>query len=472
MDFSIQYLSFFVIQPEGGGSAGTKAYKHYQTLDGEAYAYSEIKHFLDGEFARIAKRKVEKNPSSEHAPTKIGRFIVEPGHEPGSNPNYNLFQRLRTAVTRDEFLWGCDEMVRIYMDTSAVRGGAMIFATAKLNQYFDEPFVFVMKCDFEPKVARIADEKSLIAQVDMAISARNIKSIQYPFMPEEGILEELELKVHQASHARYFEDFLKYVSYEKSMPEIVSEQVLTMVSQYMEHKWQGAGPADEDVQHDAGYEAQPLQPSDGGYGEHSPERETVLHAEPFREAAATGGSMHAVEEAGDEAQDRLHMQQPPWDGQADDRPSSASSGGYAASTSAPSPSSRLQQERQSFEVWAARDKRDLQETWGHEQVLEAAALLTEQKDDLELKFKLGGISVKALLADYGCRLHIARHNGKYVVLIEGDQFEFDKGMSPIELLSPEPIEQVIRRIGESDGNAGADAPQFTQSQYEGDKPPW
>jgi len=350
--------------------------------------------------------------------------------------------------------------------------------------------VFVMKCDFEPKVARIADEKSLIAQVDMAISARNIKSIQYPFMPEEGILEELELKVHQASHARYFEDFLKYVSYEKSMPEIVSEQVLTMVNQFMEHKWQGADEGDETLRNVAGYGAQPLQSPDGGYGDQSAdagyeaqfrqpegsgydgfaagEQGAALHADP---SPMAGGAMHAVdEEPGGGAQDRLRMQQSPWDEHA------VASGGYAASGSAPAPNSRLQQEKQSFEVWAARDKRDLQETWGHEQVLEAAALLTGQKDDLELKFKLGGISVKALLADYGCRLHIARHNGKYVVLIEGDQFEFDKGMSPIELLSPEPIEQVINRIGESDGDAGADtaASQYTQSQsaYEGDKPPW
>jgi hypothetical protein len=37
--------------------------------------------------------------------------------------------------------------------------------------------------------------------------------ISYPFMPEEGILEEHELKINQSSHARYFEDFLKYVEY-------------------------------------------------------------------------------------------------------------------------------------------------------------------------------------------------------------------------------------------------------------------
>jgi len=40
----------------------------------------------------------------------------------------------------------------------------------------DEPCVFIMKCDFE--------------------------------LPEEGRVEEWELKIHQFSHARYFENFL------------------------------------------------------------------------------------------------------------------------------------------------------------------------------------------------------------------------------------------------------------------------
>jgi hypothetical protein len=348
MNFTVQYLSFFVIQAEGD----SRGYKHYRTLDAESYLTSEIRQFLDGEFARIVKRKVEKNPDSEHAPTKIGRFHVEPGHELSSNPNYNLFQRLRTAGNKDEFLNYCDDLIRTYMDTSAVRGGALIVASAKLTQFFDEPFIFVLKCDFEQKVVRIADERTLIAQVDMAISARNMKSIQYPFMPEEGMLEEYELKIHQASHARYFEDFLKFVTYEKSMPEIVGEQVYSMVKQYIEEKWQD----------------------------------------------------QAAEER--------------------------------------------QEEEERLQVWAASEKRDLQERWEHEQVVEAAVQLTVHKQDLELKFKLDHISVKGFLADYGGQIHIAQENGRYVVLIEGDLFQFDKGVSPIELLKPEKLDDVIRRIRE------------------------
>ena len=34
-------------------------------------------------------------------------------------------------------------------------------------------------------------------------------------MPEEGMIEESEMKIHEASHAHCFKDFLKYVEYMK-----------------------------------------------------------------------------------------------------------------------------------------------------------------------------------------------------------------------------------------------------------------
>ncbi|KIL36602.1 hypothetical protein SD71_06150 [Cohnella kolymensis] len=341
---------FFVIRSEGTDPDGPKKYKHYQTLTHEEYQDSELRTFLDSEFKRIAKRKAEVNPAAEQVPTKIGRFIVEPGHELTSNPNYNLFQRLRTAADKNEFHHSADDLLRIYMDTNAVRGGAFILALGKLNELFDEPFLFLLKCDFESNIARISDEKSLISHVEMAISARNIKSIQYPHMPEEGMLEEWELKIHQASHARYFEEFLKYVTYEKSKPEIVNEQVMGLVHQFMEDKWQ--------------------------------------------------------------------------DSQVEER----------------------RQEEQQLEVWAASEKRELQEKWAHEHVLEAAAQIIEHQPELELKFKLGDVAVKGLMADYGESIHIARMNGRYVVLIEGESFQFDRGVSPIELLHPEDLGDVLRRM--------------------------
>ncbi|WP_156739210.1 DUF3900 domain-containing protein [Paenibacillus oryzae] len=352
MDLRMQYLSFFVIMNDGeDSSASGRRFKHYQTMDADDYEDSELKRFLDEEFVRIIKRKAERNPNTPNAPTKIGRFMVEPGYELGSNGNYNLFQRLREADTQERYIGIADELVRIYMDTSAVRGGAFIIARAQLHTYFNEPFLLLLKCDFEPKIARIADEKNLISHVEMAISARSIKSIQYPHMPEEGMLEPWELKIHQASHARYFEDFLKYVSYEKPLPEVIGEQVVEMVHQFIADKWQ--------------------------------------------------------EEEGTERS----------------------------------------QEENAVELWAASEKRELQEWWSQEQVETAAAALVEQKPDLPFAFKLGGVTVKGLLSDFGGAIHFARHNGKYVAVIEGDAFLFEKGMSPVELLNPGELEDLLPVIG-------------------------
>lgn len=353
MDLRMQFLSFFVIQSESekGTSGSFKAFKHYQTMDGDEYEDSALKQFLDEEFIKIVKRKAERHPNAPNPPTKVGMFIVEPGYELGSNPNYNLFQRIREADSKERFHSLSDELIRIYMDTSAVRGGAFIVALSTLNTFFDEPFLFILKCDFEPKIARIADERQLISEVEMAISARSIKSIQYPHMEQDGLLERWELKIHQASHARYFEDFLKYVSYEKPIPEVMSEQVVEMVHQFIDTKWQDT---------------------------------------------------ESVERA---------------------------------------------QEEQAVELWAASEKRELQEWWSPEQVIEANASLIQQKEDLTMSFKLGNVTVKGLLSDFGGTVHLAKHNGKYVVVIEGDGIQFEKGMSPIELLAPPELEDIIPIIG-------------------------
>ncbi len=373
MKFSVQFLSFFVIHNEGSDPDGPKKYKHYQTLTHEEYQDSELKAFLDGEFKRIAKRKAEINAVSENVPTKIGRFIVEPGYDLTSNPNYNLFQRLRTANDKVEFHNFSDDVLRLYMDTNSVRGGAFVMATAKLNELYDDPFLFLFKCDFESKIARVSDERSLITQVEMAINAKNIKAIQYPHMPEEGMVEEWELKIHQASHARYFEDFLKYVSYEKSKPEIVADQVMEMVHQYMETKWQAA---------------------DIPYYDAVPEAEEEAAGAPVTEEVAA-----------------------------------------------------MRQEKQQFDVWAAGEKRELQEKWSHDHVVEATKQLVELQPDLELRFKLDDILIKGHMEDYGGNIHIAKMNGRYVVLIEGDSFQFEKGVSPIELLHPEEMQDVLQRVG-------------------------
>lgn len=250
MDFEIKFLSFYVIQVEGKDEQANKQFKHFQTLDTEEFEESELKDFLDGELKKIVKRKAERHPQSEQAPTKIGHFITEPGHELDSNPNYNLFNRARLADTKEAFIEASEQFVRTYLDTSAVRGGVFIVASAVPRKYFEDKFVFMMKCDFEPKVARISDASSLIKKVEMAITTKNMKSIQYPYMPEEGMTEEHELKIHQASHARYFEDFLKFVEYGESMPEIMKNQVMNMVQEHVYETFEENSEELQQFEHD------------------------------------------------------------------------------------------------------------------------------------------------------------------------------------------------------------------------------
>ncbi|GGH80682.1 hypothetical protein JOD43_002529 [Pullulanibacillus pueri] len=349
MDFDIIYLSFFVINVEGNEEQAIKSFKYFQTLDQQSYEESQLKDFLNGELLKISKRKVDRHPKTEQVPTKIGRFIVEPGHELSSNPNFNQFQAIRHAESLEEFKQGAEQMVRTYLDTSAVRGGVFLVALAKLNKYFDEPFVFILKCDFEAKVASISDESSLIRNIDRAITTKNMKSIMYPFMPEEGMVEEAELKLHQASHARYFEDFLRFVEYGESMPTIVKNQMLNMAEEHIKESFEAE--SEEREQH-----------------------ETML---------------------------------------AD---------------------------------WAESTEREIKETWSTDQVQEATATLVEQKPDLDLKVNLDHVFVKALLSDFGETVHLAKLNGKYVMMIESDSVVFNKGYSPVEFLKPDSFEKVVKRI--------------------------
>ncbi|MGG3574100.1 DUF3900 domain-containing protein [Bacillus gobiensis] len=349
MDFQIRFLSFYVIHIEGKDEQANKRFKHFQTLDSDEFDKSELKDFLDGELKKIVKRKSERHPKSEQVPTKIGHFVVEPGHELDSNPNYNLFHRTRFADTKEQFNEMSEQFVRTYLDTSAVRGGAFLVASAVPRKYYDDSFVFIMKCDFEPKVASIADETSLIKKVEMAITTKNMKSIQYPYMPEEGMVEEGELKIHQASHARYFEDFLKYVEYGESMPEIMKSQVIDMVQEHV-------------------YET---------YEENSEE---------------------------------------------------------------------LQQFEQDMEIWEASPKREIQERLTTDQVVEATAQIVEHTPEAEVKMKLGETEIKGLLADFGENIHLAKINGRYVLLVEADGISFEKGFSPIEFHRPEGLYEVIERI--------------------------
>ncbi|WP_270182356.1 DUF3900 domain-containing protein [Alkalihalobacillus sp. CinArs1] len=347
MEFSMNYLSFYLV--EGPKENEEAQYKHFQTLDEVTYTDSPLKSFLDGELAKITKRKVDRHAKSEGAPTKIGRFMVEPGHELTSNPNFNLFHRARYSETADDFESEADQIVQMYLDTSAIRGGVLIVASAKLTKLFDDPFLFIMKCDFEPKVATITNEDTLIENIEMAITTKNMKSVQYPYMPEEGMIDSAEVKVHQSSHARYFEDFLKWVEYEKSMPEIVKTQTMDIVQDHIQETFQ-------------------------------PESE------------------------------------------------------------------EKEQFEQVMEEWAASPKRELQEHFTTEQVVEATSQIVEQSPDVEWKLKLDHVSVKAMLSDFGESIHLAKVNGKYVLAIEADSITFEKGFSPIEFHKPDSLQEVVERI--------------------------
>ncbi len=60
--------------------------------------------------------------------------------------------------------------------------------------------------------------------------------------------------------------------------------------------------------------------------------------------------------------------------------------------------------------------------------------------------KLGNTYIKGLLADFGDSIHLGKINGKYVLMIESDTIEFDKGVSPIEFHRPDDLQVLIEKI--------------------------
>lgn len=351
MRIHVNVLSFSVIFDQGAEGRSYKHYKRYPTLDASEYEESQIRLFLHGEFAKMLKRRVDVHPLRSQTPTKIGHFIVEPGHELNSNPNYNLFHRLRTADSLEDFEEASDNLLRAYTETRAVREGAFIIVQATAEgQGSTDPFIFVIKCDLEPTIARISDERELISKVDKAISSRNVKMIQYPHMPEDGMLDDCMIKVHQASHAHYFEDFLKFIVFEQPLNDVIKEKLLSQV------------------------------------------------------------------------QDRIEQTYPD-----------------------PTDEGRIQEENDA-ELWSVCETRELQHKWKPEQVKASAEQLLELKPDLDVRVKLESSSVQAKLADFATKFHIAKLGNQYVIVLQGQDLQFDKGFSSIELLQPESLEQLTHRL--------------------------
>lgn len=232
MNFEIEWLHFTVLEA-AEDDASVKQIRMQKLLTADEYRSSELRSFLDGEFTRIAKRKVESNPRTQSSPTKLGQFVLVEGHSLESNPNYALFQQLLGASTSDGVNQHCREMLQSYLRTSQVRGGVLLLVKTRLER-FDDRFLFLLKCDFEQKTAVITDERSLINNVQMAINAKNMKSIMFPLLLEEGMVDPYHVKIHQFSHARYFEEFLKYIDYPQTVTELVSQEVISLARQHIE----------------------------------------------------------------------------------------------------------------------------------------------------------------------------------------------------------------------------------------------
>ncbi|EJL39485.1 hypothetical protein BAG01nite_33740 [Brevibacillus agri] len=371
MNFIIDWLSFYLIeQPEE--EDGIKQVRMTRYLGHDEYQRSELRDFLDGEFARIAKRKVEMNPKTEGTPTKLGQFVVEPGHPLDSNPNYALLNRLLAAETPGESKEPCQELVQSYLRTSQVRGGVLIVVRTRL-ELLDERYVFILKCDFEQKTAVITDEKSLISNVRMAINAKNMKSLMYPYMIESGMNDPYHVKIHQFSHARYFEEFLRFIEYPQTVTQLVSDEVISLARQHIEYT----------------------------YPEESEERV---------------------------------------------------------------------REEEAIELIAASPKRELAEKWEHETVMEAMHIITDRQPEVELKFKLDHMQIRTLLADYGSNLHIAKVNGRYLVVLEGEQLQFERGVSPVEFAKPKSLAEVVKEIEERSSHYAQ--PMVSMPSAVDDTPPW
>ncbi|WP_286182181.1 DUF3898 domain-containing protein [Peribacillus sp. JNUCC41] len=72
--------------------------------------------------------------------------------------------------------------------------------------------------------------------------------------------------------------------------------------------------------------------------------------------------------------------------------------------------------------------------------------LSRDTPEAELRMKLGSTSIKGLLADFGDSIHLGKINGKYVLMIESNTIEFDKGVSPIEFHGPDELQVLIEKI--------------------------
>lgn len=346
MDLHINFAAFFQIKDsEGSGKTAV----HQSTLSEREYTDSAVETFLHEEFKKMFLRKAERHPSSPKSATKLGRFIVEPGFELASNPNYAMLERVRQTEDADSFTDESAKIIDAYIHTNSARGGVMLIVKASLPELSSQSFILLAKCDFEDHIVTLGDENDLLRQVNKAISTKGMKAVQFPHMPQEGLIEPWEVKIHQASHAHYFEDFLAYVEYPKTKNEMAAQEVVESAQEFV---------------------------------------------------------LSSFEE---DSEERIA-------------------------------------EEEVLEAWANTEERTLQERWEEEQVKDVARPILEKNPEVKLRLKLDHLKIDALLEDFGENLHIAKVGERYVVLLEGDYFSFDKEASPVEFLQPDDLDNITARI--------------------------
>ncbi|SDN21172.1 DUF3900 domain-containing protein [Alkalicoccus daliensis] len=346
MEMNMNFIAFYAIQDaEGSGKQAV-----LQTIMGnEDYENSAIETFLHEEFKKMLVRKADRHPSTPKAATKVGQFMVEPGFELASNPNYAMLERVRQAKQTEDFTEEANKVIDAYIHTSANRGGIMLVVQVSLPEYSSQPFVLITKCDFEDHIVTLGDEKSLLRQVNRAISTKGMKAIQFPHMPHEGMVEPWEIKIHQASHAHYFEDFLPYVEYPKTKNEVAALEVVQSAQEFV------------------------------------------------------------LSEFEEDSEERIA-------------------------------------EEEVLEAWANTEERTLQGRWEEDKVKEVSQPILERNPEVKLRLKLDHMKIDALLEDFGEQLQIARIGERYVVLLEGEYFSFDKEASPVEFLQPDSLDNIVSRM--------------------------
>ncbi|WP_444684364.1 DUF3900 domain-containing protein [Alkalicoccus luteus] len=347
MDMHVQFVSFFTVQ---SGEGSVRQARLEQTVTASEYAGSALESFLHEEFRKMLKRKADRNPTSHKSATKVGQFIVEDGYELGSNPNYAMLENLRQAASAEALEKAAVRLADAYAGTNSARGGILMLVQLTVTEWSSQPFVLAAKCDFEDHIVTVgSSEGELLRQVNRAISTKGMKAVQFPHMPQEGMIEPWEVKIHQASHASYFEDFLPYVGYPETKREAAAVAVIESA------------------------------------------REAVLS------------------EFEDDSEERIA-------------------------------------EEKVLEAWANTEERTLQNRWDEEQVREVSRPILDRNPEVKLKLKLDHMKIEGLLEDFGERLHIARKDDRYVIVLEGEAFSFDKEASPVEFLQPDDMAAVFERI--------------------------